>query len=210
MKPPTDEVISILAPAHGPCAAFQGVCQSMRWAPELGHVPRGYLGATGAPEEVRLVLVCAEPGDPHDQESYSPGNTLSEFNAYAYECFREGTDLFHRNIRLIMNLCFPGTSFDDQLRLTWITDSVLCSANVETGHVPTVVARECRRRYLEPQLRLFRNAVVAALGGKAQGRLKGWPDLIGAFAAAPPGCNQRRARPSWDAIATAVQGQQIV
>jgi hypothetical protein len=66
----------------------------MRWAPEEGHVPRGFCGATGSPEDVRLVVVSAEPGDPHESEAHSKTAPLDSVNEYAYRCFRDGKDLF--------------------------------------------------------------------------------------------------------------------
>jgi uracil-DNA glycosylase len=89
---------------------------------------------------------------------------------YTYNCYKTGTDLFHRNVRLILNLCFPSSNFDEQMRRAWITDSILCSAPVEGGAVPSRVAKACRSRYLEAQLELLPNAVIAALGGKAANR----------------------------------------
>jgi hypothetical protein len=71
--------------------------------------------------------------------------------------------------------------------------------------VPAVAARECRARYLEAQLRLFPNAAVVALGRKAQQRLRGWPDVHHAFSVAPPYCNRKNARESWNAIPSLVQ-----
>ena len=181
----------------------------MRWAPEHGHVPRGFCGASGAPEDVRLVLVCAEPGDPHDAESYPGESPLSTVCDYVYSCYRDGTDLFHRNVRTILDMCFPDLSFEEQMRVAWITDSVLCSARIEGGHVSSRVAQECRSRYLEPQLKMFPNAVVASLGAKARDRLQGIPGVLAAVAAAPPGCNRREARPSWQAIAAQVQSRAV-
>jgi len=183
----------------------------MRWDPRKGHVPRGFFGATANIEDVRLVLVCAEPGDPHGAESHvgsSPAATFRSAYDYAYNCFKDGKDLFHRNVRLILNLCLPGLDFDEQMQRAWITDSVLCSARIEGGNVPAQVARACRARYLEAQLDLFPNAVIAALGGKARRRLAGYDrEVIPAIAAAPPGCNRAGARDSWEAIAKQVRAR---
>ena len=194
MPEPNPELRTVLLAAYSPCNAFAGPCSAMRWDPARGHVPRGFFGATSALEDVELVLVCAEPGDPHASESHagsSAGEMLDSAYDYAYNCFKTGTDLFHRNVQLILNLCFPGSSFDEQMRRAWITDSVLCSARVEGGSVPASAARACRSRYLEAQLDLLPNAVVAALGSKARDRLAGYGrEVIPAFAAAPPGCNR--------------------
>lgn len=181
----------------------------MRWDPASGYIPRGSIGATGQLEDVRLVLVCAEPGDPHDHESYvdmAPEEMFQSSYDYAYRCFQTGKDPFHRNVRLILDLCFPGTDFEEQMRFAWITDSVLCSARVESGPVPAIAARSCRSLYLERELELMPNAIVAALGRKAHSRLAGYKrEVLSGFAAAPPGCNYKGARPSWEAIAVQVR-----
>lgn len=200
---PCRELRKILEPAYGPCQHFQGACKSLCWAPEKGHVPRGYLGATGALSEVRLVLVFAEPGDPHNLERHESMDTSL---AYTYECMKNGTDLFHRNVRSILDMCFPDDSFDVQLRKTWLTESLMCSAPVEGGKVPSSAWRTCSASYLKPQLDLMPQAVVVALGSKAQDRLKFLNvKFIAAGAAAPPGCNFAGVRESWQQIAAAMK-----
>ena len=178
----------------------------MRWNPQAGHVPRGFCGATGTLEEVALVLVVAEPGDPHVGESHpgEPEAALASVYDYAYRCYASGKDLYHRNVRRILDLCFPGLSFDEQMRRTWMTESVLCSALKEGGSVRGAVGTACRSRHLERQLALFPTAVVAALGSKATVRMKGL-SFIAASAAAPPGCNFKGARESWEAVGVAVR-----
>lgn len=200
---PCRDIINTLLPAY-PCHNFKGPCLSMVWAPQSGHVPRGFLGATSRVEDVELVLVFAEPGDPHDGETHSG---LESAVAHTYSCMRSGQDQFHRNVRQILDMCFPDLTFDQQLEKAWLTESVLCSARKECGSVPSSAWRACSLDYLKPQLSRFSGAVVAALGAKASARL----DAIGiphikAKAAAPPGCNQRDAFESWKAIADAVRG----
>src|SRR5437763_10943031 len=70
MKIPTP-LANILLPAYGPCPEFATACKEMRWNPDAGHVPRGFLGACGELSEVELLLVFAEPGDPHVGERHS-------------------------------------------------------------------------------------------------------------------------------------------
>src|SRR5262245_5174835 len=129
---PNPALLKILEAALQPCPAFAGVCSAMRWNPRAGHVPRGFAGALGGLDEVRLVLVTAEPGDPHAHESYNPDGSpraiLEESASYVYGALRDSTDLFHRNLRYILNLCWPGEALNDQLRRAWLTDTVLCSA----------------------------------------------------------------------------------
>ncbi|MDD5054870.1 MAG: hypothetical protein PHZ00_01225 [Candidatus Peribacteraceae bacterium] len=92
------------------------------------------------------------------------------------------------------------------MRHAWITDSVLCSAKEECGKVDHAVERECCRRFLQPTLTLFPNAVVAALGKKAGRRMAGIDrEIVHAYAAAPPGCNNKKARASWQHIADLVR-----
>src|SRR6266851_6777743 len=176
----------LLLAAYDPCPAFTNHCSEMRWAPAEGHVPRGFCGAVAALEEVRLVLVVAEPGDPHPGETHfanaTVGGRLDSAYAYAYECFKSGKDLFHRNVRQILDLCWPDLHFDAQMHRTWITESVLCSARIEGGFVSSRVWKECRSRYLERELALFPEAIVVALGSKAQKRLAGMAHIIRASA----------------------------
>ena len=203
----------LLLRAYAPCPAFGQACRSMRWDPSHGHVPRGFCGAAGELHEVELVLVGAEPGDPHASESHAGRDARAQLQSaydYAYECFRSGTDLYHRNMRLVLHLCWPKAPFEEQMRKVWITDSVLCSAPVEGGKVRAEVEGECRRRYLEAQLALFPTATVAALGRKAQQRLKQVAQrgaVIPAYSVAPPGCNMHKeaALQSWERISRAVR-----
>ncbi|MDH4560644.1 hypothetical protein E8F06_06530 [Pseudomonas sp. BN411] len=115
---------------------------------------------------------------------------------------RDGKDLFHRNVRWILDQCFPSLTFDEQLRKVWMTESVLCSASIEGGNVPASAWRACTASYLKPQIALFSRALVVALGNKAQSRLKSIAvPYLPAAAAAPPGCNFKGSRESWGAIA---------
>ena len=50
-----------ILPAYAPCAQF-AKCPQALWRPEIGHIPRGVLGATGALEEVRAIMVFGEQG----------------------------------------------------------------------------------------------------------------------------------------------------
>jgi hypothetical protein len=147
-------------------------------------------------------MVVAEPGDPHPDEHYpataTPEDYLARCTAHAFECFATGRDRYHANARAFLDLCLPGMAFAEQLCHAWITESCLCSASKECGHVPARVARCCTERYLAPQLRVFPNAVVLAFGSKVQARLRARGiAYIAAGALAPPGCNRREARQSW-------------
>jgi hypothetical protein len=199
---PCREVLRILESAYK-CPEFDLACSEMRWNPVQGHVPRGFYGATGNPAEVELVMVFAEPGDPHCNERHDGLESAYRYAAFGYE---NGTDQFHRNVLRILNGCWPALSFAEKMRKVWLTDSVLCSARKEGGVVPSRAASACGSRYLKRQLELFPNALVVGFGSKAQTRLKriGVQTYRSAFAVAPPGCNRRAASQSWEAIVTEV------
>jgi len=207
---PCAELTRVLLPAYGPCGGFGSKCGSMRWLPERGHVPRGFCGALGKLSEVDLVLIVAEPGNPHNVESYSaarsPQELFAEVCRYVYHCFESGKDQFHRNIRAILDLCWPTLTFAEQMRRTWITESTLCSAAIEGGNVPAAVSRFCANSYLSEQLSLLSHATVATLGAKARDRVAHIRrDFIAASAAAPPGCNLAGAKQSWEHLASEVR-----
>lgn len=189
----------ILTPAYHPCQEFSNNCKVMRWNPDAGHVPRGFLGACGELSEVELVLVFAEPGDPQAGEKHSG---LQSAYDYAMLTFDAGLDQFHRNVRKILDMCWPGMPFQEQMHKAWLTDSVLCSAPKECGSVSISVSNACGRQYLTAQLALFPNALIVALGTKAQNRLRslGVTDFVPAYAVAPPGCNRQEALESWKKI----------
>jgi len=207
---PAVELIENLLPAYGPCPAFQHECASARWEPEKGFVPRGFLGAIGSVQDVRLVLLTAEPGNPLGGETYhgSPLEMLQQAHSLSFDIVahsrvrKDRNFLFHRNLRLVLDLTWPGLSLERQLRRTWITDTYLCSARIEGDSIPQVAEQRCAASYLRQQLALFSSvALVIALGGKAKARA----DRIGidayrVFSVAPPGCNRRAARPSWEEI----------
>ena len=205
------DIENLLISAYAPCNNLINICDTMIWNPEKGHVPRGFTGATGSSSDVLLVLVGAEPGNPHDSEKYitdgNPNLLINSKYNYTWECLENGKDLFHRNIRLILNKCFPSMSFKEQMKYTWITDSVLCSAQREGGSIQNRCASSCCKKYLLKEIELFQNAIVVALGGKADNRLKkvGYTKHFHAFSAAPPGCNYKRAKESWEKISNIIR-----
>ena len=211
---PTIELVDLLRPAYGPCPEFEGGCRGVaRWAPEQGHVPRGYVGAGGTLGEVEVVLLLAEPGDPLDGDAFPPGLDARDFigdaSANTRQNYERRATRFHANMRRILDLLFPGASLTEQLRKVWIGETYLCSAPVETGRVPAASERACAGRFLSRQLRLLSGRPVVALGGKAQARVRRLvrevPGLEGrlldAWAAAPPGADSGKARQSWERAA---------
>ena len=202
-----NELSSILLPSYGPCPEFKGACTKMRWEPHAGHVPRGFCGATGDPEEVELILVFAEPGTPPREEKHTG---IESVITYTFKCFEEGKDTFHNNVRKILDLCFPDCldNFDAQMRRVWIMDSVLCSAKKSGGYVPVSVSDACIKRYLIKIIELFPNAKVIGLGKKTSRRLdrhdiKFYP----ACAATQPWYNTHKAEAeeSWKNLADLVK-----
>lgn len=202
---PCVELRRILCRAYSPCACYERVCRhhKIRWVPEAGHIPRGCFGALGRLDQVRLVLVVAEPGNPQPDEAYChmsrPEQLLDAACSVARECLLCGRDEFHVNIRAILDLCWPGIEFEEQMRRTWLTESCLCSADKECGSIKSEVTDACGSEHLKPQLDLLANAQVIALGEKAQRRTKKTGHrFIPAYAAAPPGSRHKVARESWE------------
>jgi hypothetical protein len=78
----------VLLPALAPCSHLEGNCKNYcRWEADKGHIPRGFGGGMASPDDIRLILVTAEPGDPADGDCYSgsPSDMLSSTVAAFYE-----------------------------------------------------------------------------------------------------------------------------
>lgn len=182
-----------------PCENF-GTCTEARWSPTSGHIPRGYVGAFARAEDVQLIVVFAEPGDPHEGESYSddlaPDALIESPLNHAYLSFRDGRDQFHRNLRWFLDQVFPGLSFDQQLRHTWLTEGRLCSFDAELGGRRDFI---CAQTFLSAQVAMMPNAFVVTAGTKASDYVRrlGIPHQS-CYAFAPPGANHRPAKPSWE------------
>ena len=211
---PSVEILDLLEPAYRPCPSFVGKCRcAATWRPLSGHIPRGYLGATASISRVEVVLLTAEPGDPHPRSTFkakcNPHELVADAVRDTHRCFHERTDEFHRNVRCILDLVLPGLAFEDQLAKAWITNTYLCSAAWETASVPARAEKACVDRYLRAQLQLFSSCPIIALGKKAERRAmrlrREIPDLedrvILAHAASPPGSRFPQALPSWRAAA---------
>jgi hypothetical protein len=207
----TNSLKEILTRAY-PCPAMCGVCRdSVRYAPERGLIPRGYAGAAGRLDEVRLVLCLAEPGEPAPGEKYdvtgSPDVLMNVIDSCVSAAYRDRASSFHRNVRFVLECCWPGMSFEEQIKRTWITEGVLCSAHATTKPVPQDVEKECAKRYLIPQLAVLSHAFVIALGKKAQRRLElaGRPADAVARAAGRPIGSRATAESSWKSAGLAFQ-----
>jgi hypothetical protein len=197
---PCPELVRILAPAYEPCRHFGGACDGIaRWDPAHGHVPRGFNGAFGTLDEIELVLVVGEPGDPWSGEHYNPESSPSEHIESLTERSLPALnvrDMFVTNLRRILNGCWPDLSLYEQLRRTWITESYLCSAPRESGPVPRRSWSVCCRDYLAPQLSLLADRAIVGCGRKAQQRMEavGVRRFLAVPAIAPPEGNKPRAR----------------
>lgn len=200
MRLPNDALIEVLREAY--CCPHFGSCKQAKFRPSVGHIPRGFLGASGDLCDVEAIFVVAEPGHPGPSETYpdgaSAGQLLQEAVGHTYNCYRNGIDQFHRNMRWVMDQLWPG-EFDEQLRRVWITEGRLCSIDREIGAFND---RLCAPLYLRRQLELMPSATVVLFGGKAQHRaaqvsIVSDRLVIGARALAPPGANHKASRVSW-------------
>jgi hypothetical protein len=154
---PCAELRELFLPAYAPCTHFCGACKgAARWDPGKGHVPRGFVGALGLLQELELVLVAAEPGNPLPGEQYEgadPGDYLDQCAEKAYRIFDQRRDQYHRNIRGILDACFPDLAFSHQMRRTWITSLVRRDAALShDGRGPPAFAASghvclCARRW---------------------------------------------------------------
>jgi hypothetical protein len=159
-------LIEILLPAMAPCPNFEGCKGHVKCEPATGHIPRGFGGASINPADVRLILINAEPADPADSETYTgDGSSMLKqhetyVNSYMHGNIRRGssTSPFHRNLRTILDLCWPGIDHNERWAKTWYTNTVLCSAPMSGGSVAHEVVDCCIKACLQPQLAVFPNA----------------------------------------------------
>ncbi len=205
---PNPALQKLLLPAFSPCAAF-GTCPEAVWDPPTGHVPRGFLGATGALSEVQAIMVFAEPGGVYPTDYYDlslrPGDLLAATVSETRRIIATSQDQFHRNIRWFLDQIVPGKDFTSQLRRVWMTEGRLCSVHKEIGGRKD---RTCAERYLAGQIALMPQAVVIGFGNKAQAYLGALGiSHVAARALAPPGSYHRPARPSWEAAIAEVKNR---
>ena len=202
---PSPELRDILLTSYNPCPGFQGSCKGIaKWKPVRGHVPRGFIGALGSLDEVKVVILVAEPGDPLSQESFEFNNDelMTQTCQHTFKLLQASRLDYFRNLRFLLDRIFPKMGLERQLRKTWITETYLCSAPKTAEQVPPQAERGCADRFLMKQLELLSDRPTIALGGKAQKRARPYvPDLIRAYAVARPGSNHKPARPSWEAAA---------
>lgn len=228
---PCQSVSQALSKLLYKCEGFAKGCskeereKGVVWKPENGYIPRGMLGATGTIDEVQLILVLAEPGNPHEgddywlRENYGIKVSTSEdrermFKAaceYTYKCYAKHKDTHHTNVRVILDLCFGSAiGFDTQLKHVWITESTLCSLPENQpesgGHMPVDISERCAILQINKQLNLFPNAMVALIGGKARTRAK-YMNLLGKTVAktessSPTDRRPQKMRNTWRELAS--------
>jgi len=204
---PHRKLSNVLLRAYAPCPHF-GSCPQATWDPTHGQVPRGFLGATGALSDVEVIMLFAEPGHPYAQEDFdpdkTPNETLESAVSRTYKHYRDGTDLFHRNVRWFLSELYPDMPFDQQLKRAWLTEGRLCSIENEIGSTRNGL---CAQYYLARQIEILPNATVVAFGDKARYYMKKLAvECLEAYAFAPPGANFPPTRPSWEkAISTIIR-----
>jgi|tagenome__1003787_1003787.scaffolds.fasta_scaffold20971097_2 hypothetical protein len=174
---PCPELVAILAPAYEPCRHFAGACARVaRWRPVEGHVPRGFTGAFGTLDEIELVLVVGEPGDPFHDERYeserSPVEQIEKTAEFSFHALERRDGGFSKAFRRILDFCFPEQCRYEQMRRTWKAESYLCSARREGGHIPRASLSVCGHDYLAPQLELLADRAIVACGNEVRDRIK--------------------------------------
>ena len=185
---PHSKLMAVLSAAYDPCVymeSFGGSCRESRWVPKSGHVPRGFLGATAALQDVQLVMVLAEPGTPQPHERYRDDvehneDQLRSTVDFVHDCYRSARpsddpwdssylNSVHHNARWFLERLYPELTFDQQLRHVWITESRLCSLQESSGRATKALYHSCEKTYLAKQLGVLRHADVVAFGpNKAQ------------------------------------------
>lgn len=202
-------LVNVLLPALAPCRHLEGACRNFAaWNPACGDMPRGFGGANGCCEAVRLVLVTAEPGSPGDSESYggAPAAMLTDHLRFFEHTLRHDAlrragrgAPFHRNLRVILDLCWPVMSLDQQLAVSWITNAVKCTPS--RGKIGNA-SSTCVSSYAAREIGALPHAYVIALGHAANRRLKAAGvrvDQFGQHPSARPNTNPRR---SWKIAAS--------
>ena len=157
-----------------------GGCPESQWKPAIGHVPRGFLGATSELAKVKLVMVLAEPGEPKRAEpgnhkrtetyvdGLDPADMVRRVVDFVYGTYVDRNGTVQDGVRWFLDRRFCGMDFDDQLQRVWITQSRLCSLDESGDSARKSFYFRCENDYLATQLRLLPNVPIVAFGGKAQ------------------------------------------
>jgi hypothetical protein len=209
---PALELGKILEAALEPCPHFSGPCAGYaRWDPANGFVPRGYLGAAQSARDVRLVLASAEPSEPDEGDRYegTPRAILEAAAAHSLASFEKGPRPnsapapFHRNLRKILEFCWPGEPLESQLTKTWISPAVLCSAPIFGMPIPRAMEATCIHTYFRREIETLGDVFIVALGAKAHARLERG-GITAAFVAQHPSARPiTKPEASWSACGIA-------
>lgn len=207
---PCKELSNILLPAFNPCPQFQAACNgAARCLPKQGHLPRGFIGGFGELADIELVLIVVEPANPRSGTNYRlfrrRTDTLEQVCRDAFGHFNPPYISYHRNLRYILDICWPRLPLYEQLKRVWITESYLCSAPTVAGSVPRMSERACYADYLAPQLELLKDRVIVALGSKARRRIGNIQNVDYADAVATR--NPRAAQATWKKIPKLLNGR---
>ncbi len=179
---PAAELAQILEPALAPCPHFA----ALRRACPLGTRARLRAARLSAepptgPGAVRLVLATAESTEPDEDDAYSgtPGEMLEAAAVTRSATFaqpvaghRERPAPFHRNLRRILDFCWPGDALEAQLAKTWIAPAVLCSAPSFGMPIPRAMETACIHEYFRREIEALGDVFIIALGAKAHARLE--------------------------------------
>ncbi|RMD87238.1 MAG: hypothetical protein D6813_13840, partial [Calditrichaeota bacterium] len=146
-------------------------------------MPRGFCGGTGKLKDIKLVLILAEPSNnTQSNEQYlktKPNELLDEVSKFVYNAYEKSQDEFHQNARRFLNLVWPGLNFHEQMKKTWITESVLCSVppieGKEKGNsladIDKEICKKCSEKYLLKQLKKMHDCCIVKVGTKAKRRI---------------------------------------
>ena len=163
------------------CTNFRpgGPCEKLCWHPAGGWVPSGFLGAVCRPTDVKLWIVLWEPSGPEtDQkngvlrEDMPPQEMFERVASISFHHYKEKYKPHHANVRHLLERCFRDRHplFEDQLRLTWVCNSVLCSLPPGKKEFPEGVEEACVSRYLSKMKELIPQAYVVPMGVKDTAR----------------------------------------
>ena len=179
-----------------------------------GNRPRHIAGNLAEPDELRLILLLAEPGSSPGPEELNRNKAAwiddvtcdglgngrfrlryDEYAATAYE----------KNPHEFIEMVWPDESTPERMRKTISTNSFWMQASMSGGTIPAGAANDFGP-YLRSLVSAFPNAVVAAAGSKAADRCRRASiSAIEMGALTPPGSNRPKVRGTWHPTALEVQ-----
>lgn len=141
------------------------ICDEAIYCPTDGHAPRAFGGAKGKLDEVEVVIVSNRPTTTICDEKYTsdPDSDLELMLSDRY--MQSEPRNIHTYLKLFLDWVFPESqeNLDEQLKHTWLTNSVHCTFKTE----PRIKdRRRCATAYLVEEIKLFRNPAVVLAGTK--------------------------------------------